>query len=100
MSIESTEEKVTGVTRNMSLNAIKSRLGAIGPTQLSTLGKGARRLLEEDLPKLIAIASYAQSLFAEDGAFESISHLLAAFRLKDSLDALTPLHISTEESHK
>lgn len=40
------------------------------------------------LPLLIEVAKAMQSLFSEEGAFESVSHFNAAFAVKDALEKL------------
>lgn len=69
----------------MNLDGLKARLGSISPWTLERASPAIRRLITEDLPKLIEIASYARSLLSEEGVFDSVSHLNVAFALKEAL---------------
>ncbi len=45
----------------MSIEAIKSRLGSIGPRARDNLPGSVRRILDEDMPRLIAVAEAART---------------------------------------
>lgn len=44
----------------MSLDALKARLGSISPSAMNTLPGSVRRIIEDDVPKLIALAEAIQ----------------------------------------
>ncbi len=44
----------------MNLDAIRARLGSIGPRALDNLPGSVRRLIEDDMPKLIVLAERIQ----------------------------------------
>lgn len=75
------------------LNGIKARLGSIAPSKMNELPKSVQRLLEDDMPRLIAIAEAADNWDNRIRGFDGLSdiqrqHDLLRTKMQMSLMAL------------
>ncbi len=83
----------------MSLDAIKARLGALGPRALENLTPSVRRLVLDDLPLLIQLAHSAQRFSKNvpfgmgamtDKAHNSLEQCITALGMKKTYDEMLP----------
>lgn len=49
----------------MNVDPVRARYGSLGPRAVENLPGGVRRLITEDLPKLLAIAAIADTMVKE-----------------------------------
>lgn len=76
----------------MSLDGIKARLGSLSQTQYDRMSHATRRLIQEDMPKLIAIAEAVTDFIEDvDNDIEGMGEIIA------TLQALEFKQINPEE---